>query len=84
MQIKLQLGKLTLHEPIEQIVEREQTRNGMLVLPIQFSHVLEIRRLPVFHRDPFDRMLIAQARVENLPVLTVDPVFQGYPVATLS
>ena len=52
---------------------------GFAMLPVTFAHAAELLTLPTIHRDPFDRMLVAQARVENLPLLTVDPHIPHYP-----
>ena len=73
--IKQALGKMTMDVSLEQAV-REQ---GFTMLPVTFAHAAETLTLPAIHRDPFDRMLVAQARVENLPLLTVDPHILHYP-----
>ncbi len=83
MQIKLQLGKLKLTLPLQQLVVDQQQRNGMVVLPIESAHVFALQRLPTHHNDPFDRLLIARALVEDLKLLSVDNVFTAYPVAVL-
>jgi PIN domain nuclease of toxin-antitoxin system len=83
MQIKLQLGKLKLALPLQQLVGDQQQRNGMVVLPIEPTHVFALQRLPTHHNDPFDRLLIAQAFVEDLKLLSVDSVFTAYPVTVL-
>jgi PIN domain nuclease of toxin-antitoxin system len=57
--------------------------SGFAALPIGFEHAIEARRLPLIHRDPFDRMLIAQARCEDLTLVTRDPHCQRYDVAVL-
>lgn len=57
--------------------------NDLELLPIQPEHIYALDQLPQHHRDPFDRMIIAQAIVEHLPVLTVDPMFAKYPVNTV-
>lgn len=80
MQIKLQSGKLTLPTSIEAIVERQWKENRVTLLPIEFSHILRIRDLPELHRDPFDRMLVAQASVEKLVILSADEHVTRYPV----
>ena len=73
--IKRVLGKLTMDGNLEGAV-REQ---GFAILPVTFSHAAETLALPAIHRDPFDRMLVAQARVESLRLLTVDPHILQYP-----
>jgi len=56
----------------------------VLSLPIEQPHALHVLELPSYHRDPFDRLLIAQAQMENLQILTSDPVFAAYDVATIA
>lgn len=80
IQIKHQLGKLQLHKPLDEIIQAQQTANDLQVLPIEVSHILELYKLPYHHRDPFDRLLIAQAKVENLSLLSGDSVFSQYAV----
>jgi PIN domain nuclease of toxin-antitoxin system len=82
MQIKVQAGKLTLSLPLSTIVG-QQRASGVSILPIDAEHVLELANLPMAHKDPFDRLLIAQARIEGMTLVTRDPVFAQYPVATL-
>ncbi len=55
-----------------------------IALSIEHSHALHGVTLPLHHRDPFDRLLIAQTQLEDLPILTVDPIFDGYDVATIA
>ena len=83
MAVKVDLGKLTLRLPLAQIVSHQQTTNGLVVLPVTLPHVLELERLPRPHRDPFDRMLIAQAISEGAILVSADPVFSSYPVHVL-
>ena len=54
--------------------------NTILVLPIQLRHALHVYTLPQHHRDPFDRMLVAQSQIENLPIVTTDPQIAQYEV----
>ncbi len=81
--IKHSLGKLRLpSEPAELIpIWLAETRTSPLA--IEHSHALQIAKLPPHHRDPFDRMLIAQAQVERLPILTADRQFSRYDVELL-
>ena len=65
MQIKLQLGKLTLNMPLPNLIDSQQQTNGLQILSIELVHVLALQTLPNHHRDPFDRLLIAQATVEQ-------------------
>jgi PIN domain nuclease of toxin-antitoxin system len=73
--IKRALGKIRLEGNLETAV-REQ---GFGILPVTFAHAAEVFALPPIHRDPFDRMLVAQARVENLQLLTQDANILRYP-----
>ncbi|MGH7171254.1 MAG: type II toxin-antitoxin system VapC family toxin [Gemmataceae bacterium] len=82
MVIKSQLGKLTLRLPMSQIVARQQA-NGLQVLAVSLAHVLAVEGLPAVHKDPFDRLLAAQANVEAAEFVTADPIFARYPVRVL-
>lgn len=79
MQIKLQLGKLTLSHPLSDLIEIQQQANRLEVLPIELSHVLALATLPAHHKDPFDRLIIAQAVEEGAHLVSGDPVFPLYP-----
>ena len=81
--IKAQLGRLQLPDNLEQFIVDQLSLNTILVLPIQLRHALHVYTLPQHHRDPFDRMLVAQSQVENLPVLTTDPQIAQYEVKTI-
>lgn len=78
MQIKQQLGKLRLKLPLAEIVQGQQEANGLAVLTVQLEHVLLLDQLPFHHRDPFDRLLLAQAKAEQAPLLSCDAVFGEY------
>ncbi len=81
--IKYALGKLPLPlPPVEYVVSRMET-SGTSPLPIQHSHALHAGSLPLHHADPFDRLLIAQAQLEELEILTVDRQFEAYQVKLL-
>jgi PIN domain nuclease of toxin-antitoxin system len=77
--IKLGLGRLRPTRTVEQAA----AESGFLELPISFRHAQRVAALPVHHRDPFDRLLIAQADVEELTLVTRDPVFGRYQVKTI-
>ncbi len=79
IQVKTQLGKLTLDDPLSKLVRVQQAVNGLRVLGVELLHVLELESLPAYHKDPFDRLLVAQARVENLHLVTADSAVQRYP-----
>ncbi|AVH69377.1 type II toxin-antitoxin system VapC family toxin [Nostoc sp. 'Lobaria pulmonaria (5183) cyanobiont'] len=81
--IKNKLGKLTLPEPVEEYIPSRLAINRFESLPIQMSHVLQVASLPSIHRDPFDRILIAQSQVENLPIVTIDQKITQYLVQTI-
>ncbi|MEH2171072.1 MAG: type II toxin-antitoxin system VapC family toxin [Nostoc sp.] len=81
--IKNKLGKLTLPESVEQYIPSRLAINRFESLPIQMSHVLQVASLPSIHRDPFDRILIAQSQVENLPIVTIDRQITQYLVQTI-
>jgi PIN domain nuclease of toxin-antitoxin system len=83
MQIKLQAGKLTLPAPLVQIVENQRQANRIGLLPIELSHVLGLANLPAHHQDPFDRILVAQAVVEGLALISHDPRLALYPVSVV-
>jgi len=80
MCIKMSLGKLSLKEGWFEIVQHEMKGNFIEWLPIEMQHCLELVNLPFHHRDPFDRMLIAQAIVEKMQILSRDTRFTDYPI----
>jgi PIN domain nuclease of toxin-antitoxin system len=81
--IKASLGRLELSGLLSARIPEDLERHGFIALPITFPHALAVRDLPLHHRDPFDRMLIAQARCEDLTLLTADPAIAAYDVRTL-
>ena len=83
MQIKMQLGKLKPRLPLQDLIESQQQTNNLQILPIELGHVLELHNLPTHHNDPFDRLLIAQANVEDAFLVSKDKAFSGYPVKLL-
>lgn len=83
MQIKSQLGKLTFNQPLPEVIQSQQRDNSVELLPITVAHIYALQNLPAHHRDPFDRLLIAQSNVEKMPLLTIDPVFRTYKVVLL-
>ena len=83
MSIKAPLGRLDQLPPFENELKAELERSRFRPLPITFDHAQAISHLPLHHRDPFDRMLIAQARSEDLTLLTADPKFAAYDVRTV-
>jgi PIN domain nuclease of toxin-antitoxin system len=83
IQIKAQLGKLTLPKPLRVILQEEQATNGFRLLPVTLEHVYALDSFPLHHRDPFDRLLIAQVHQEGLILVTHDPQFSVYSVSLL-
>ena len=81
--IKARLGRLRLPDDLERFVLEQLTLNGIESLPVQMGHTLHVRVLPDHHRDPFDRLLVAQAHLESLPILTRDPYIARYQVKTV-
>jgi PIN domain nuclease of toxin-antitoxin system len=80
--IKVSLKKITLITPLEEMVRLIQDSNGS-ILSIETAHALKVSELDFFHKDPFDRMIIAQALVENVPLITSDTEFAHYGVELL-
>lgn len=83
MQIKSQLGKLTLALPVEELVNKNTQENNILLVPITLSHISYLEQLPQHHNDPFDRIIIAQAVVEDMAIVTVDHAFTNYSVQVI-
>src|SRR5947207_9817193 len=83
MAIKLSLGKLTIDQPFEQFIPQQLQINRIELLAIDFAHVSAISSMPFHHRDPFDRLMAAQCRTENLPIVSHDPAFDAYSVQRL-
>jgi PIN domain nuclease of toxin-antitoxin system len=81
--IKISVNKLTLHEPYEAFMRRGIVGNGFVILPIEPKHTAVLTTLPFHHRDPFDRLLIAQALVEQVQILSADVAFDAYSVSRL-
>ena len=77
---KAQVGKLSLPLPAGPMLTSELSSNHVRLLPVSLSHVLRVEELPLHHRDPFDRLLIAQSIEEGWPIITADPWFARYPV----
>jgi PIN domain nuclease of toxin-antitoxin system len=80
MAIKLSLGRLRLNESMDTFVPAQLSANRISLLEIDFRHTARVAKLPFRHRDPFDRLLVAQALEDGLTVVTGDPVFPKYGV----
>jgi PIN domain nuclease of toxin-antitoxin system len=78
--IKVSLGKWQLHQPYPDLIDSLWTVYGFRILPITSEHTGRLIGLPFHHRDPFDRLLAAQAFVESVPLVSSDPVFDRYGV----
>lgn len=83
MQIKIQLGKLELSDSLPDILKTQQVENNLQVLTIDLNHIWSLENLPNHHRDPFDRLLIAQAQTEGMTLVSADGIFEMYDVDLL-
>lgn len=83
MAIKLSLGKLEINVPLQEFIDTQMLINKIYEMPIQRTHVVKVVDLPFHHRDPFDRLLIAQALVKNIPVISKDKILNLYGVKRL-
>ncbi len=81
--IKVGLRKLSLGESSATFLPREIARNNFDLQSISLAHATAVETLPLHHRDPFDRLLVAQARIEGIPIVSADPVFDSYGVTRL-
>ena len=81
--IKMSIGKLKLLRSFEQIIPAQLEENFINILPIELNHLSQIIELPFHHRDPFDRLIIAQGMTEGIPVISSDASFQMYPVEVI-
>ena len=82
--IKARLGReLQLPRPFHQMVDEELSADRFQLLPITVAHIKQVYDLPRIHRDPFDRLLIAQSLAEDLPIISSDSAFDRYPIARL-
>ena len=81
--IKARLGKLKLPDDLQGFIAEQLRINAIRVLPVQMAHALHVYTLPNHHRDPFDRMLVAQGQLEDLAIVTDDPLIGRYAVTTV-
>lgn len=79
IQIKSKLGKIELSKPLREIVSEQADANNIVTLPISAAHVYELDNLPLIHKDPFDRILVAQAKFEGFKFITHDTNLEKYP-----
>ncbi len=82
MAIKTSLGKLTLAQPFDKLPAHIE-QNRISILPITVEHTIRVAKLPFHHRDPFDRLIMAQALVEKLPIIGIDATFDSYGIKRL-
>lgn len=80
---KSRIGRLPLPEPVDGFIARHLEENAFQPLPITMRHTFELGTLPDLHRDPFDRILVAQALVEKIPLVTGDQAVRSYPITTI-
>lgn len=83
MQIKCDLGKLTIELPLNELWEKAGSANDMALLKIEPSHIWRLASLPHIHKDPFDRMLVCQAQCEDLIMISRDGHIPKYDIQTL-
>ncbi|HXA16872.1 MAG TPA: type II toxin-antitoxin system VapC family toxin [Thermoanaerobaculia bacterium] len=81
--IKASLGKLELSEPAAEFVSSQMVVLSMTSLPVYLTHALRVGLLPHHHRDPFDRLLVAQSQIERLPLMTADAEVAAYDVEVI-
>jgi PIN domain nuclease of toxin-antitoxin system len=81
--IKVSIGKLTLHKEYDDMMTEQLSHNGIELLPIDFAHLTAVSKLPLHHRDPFDRLIIAQAMSENIPLVSADVAFDAYDITRI-
>ncbi len=78
--IKARLGRLQLAEDPEKVIPEQMSINAIEALPVQIGHALRVYGLPQHHKDPFDRLLVAQSQMEDLPIISADPQLARYDV----
>ncbi|MEL6777513.1 MAG: type II toxin-antitoxin system VapC family toxin [Cyanobacteria bacterium J06597_16] len=83
IQIKSQLGKLQISVPWQTMVQRQRDDNGLQILAISEAHIDQLGSLELHHRDPFDRLLIAQAQIEKMRLVSADRAFSNYEVTVI-
>lgn len=81
--IKVSIGKMTLTAPFDDLFPHQLQINGFELLPVKVGHTSVVTTLPFHHRDPFDRLLIAQAAEEKMTLVSIDEVFDEYGVKRL-
>jgi PIN domain nuclease of toxin-antitoxin system len=78
--IKVGLGKLQVNQPLDTFLPRQLHQNGIQLLPITLEHAITVSALPLHHRDPFDRLLVAQSSESSIPLISADPILDQYGI----
>jgi len=81
--VKYSLGKLRLAEPPKEFITNRINANALTELPVSMTHALILQNLPLHHKDPFDRLLVAQAMVNQIPLLSADQQLSAYDINRL-
>ncbi len=83
MMIKIHRQRLTLRVPLREMIQGQQEMNGVTLLPVELSHVYALEGLSLYHNDPFDRLLVAQAIAEQMALVSADSKLTSYPVVVV-
>ena len=83
MAIKHSIGKLPLTLPFPEFMEQQLQEGGFILLPVNFDHTAQVSSLPLHHRDPFDRLIIAQSMAEGMAIVSANGAFDAYSVSRL-
>ena len=78
--IKISLGKLQLTQPYDEFIPQQLALNGIGILSVTIDHTAAVASLPFHHRDPFDRLLAVQSKIEEMPLVSADPAFDAYRI----
>jgi PIN domain nuclease of toxin-antitoxin system len=78
--IKISINKLEVAQPFDTLIPEKIEENGIKIIPIELQHISAMMKLPFHHRDPFDRLIIAQSVSEKLPVIGCDQFFKAYGI----
>jgi PIN domain nuclease of toxin-antitoxin system len=81
--VKYSLGKLHLTEPPKEFIANRMQANALTELPVSMAHALALQNMPLHHKDPFDRLLVAQAMVNKIPLLSADQQLSAYAIERL-
>ena len=81
--IKVKAGKISLGVPLSEFLDDRLGSQGVEVLPVEQRHAIRVASLPLHHRDPFDRLLVAQAQIEDVPILSIDTELRAYDVEVI-